>query len=64
MLTLLGIGIVGTPAASIAANFIEPSDSDEVQTLKARIDELENVDERVERIEQFLPGSELSYQSA
>jgi hypothetical protein len=64
MLTLLGIGIVGTLAASIAAYFIEPSDSDEVQTLKARIDELENVDERVERIEQFLPGSELSYQSA
>lgn len=52
MLMLLGIGIVGTLAASIAAYFVQQEDPEEVQNLKARIAELEDLDQRLERIEQ------------
>jgi voltage-gated potassium channel len=55
ILMLLGIGIVGTLAASIAAHFIESDESDEsdeVKQLRERIADLEQVRDRLERIEE------------
>lgn len=52
MLMLLGIGIVGTLAASIAAHFIDSDDGVEVEHLRERISELERVHDRLDRIEE------------
>jgi voltage-gated potassium channel len=51
MLMFLGIGIVGTLAASIAAYFIDPDESEELAELRKRVAELEDLNDRLDRIE-------------
>jgi voltage-gated potassium channel len=51
VLMLLGIGIVGTLAASIAAYFVDADDEAEVKELRERLSQLEEVRERLDRIE-------------